>query len=238
MHKRGELFQIDYVKNGACSVSGALCGRDDDCACRPYQRNCVPGQTCNRAADAEDVTIYHTTEWDHAPVTEFPKPYLLIDKDQGLRWTCEHTNGYRDEHGQEDPTRPAKKCHEGCNSCGWTGGRCSDNATLCNPADVCAEDEACVADETGFSSTGFRCKDIDPEARNPWGGFCCPGGCIPNADARMCWFVRGAELNYHEAPRTYAEGEPIPVVFGELADDDMCNMFGYFIKQSDAVNVP
>jgi hypothetical protein len=22
----------------------------------------------------------------------------------------------------------------------------------------------------------------------------------------------------------------MPVVFGELADDDMCNMFGYFIK--------
>ena len=24
----------------------------------------------------------------------------------------------------------------------------------------------------------------------------------------------------------------MPVVFGELADDDMCNMFGYFIETS------
>jgi hypothetical protein len=28
-------------------------------------------------------------------------------------------------------------------------------------------------------------------------------------------------------------GEPMPLVFGLLADDDMCNMFGYFIDQTD-----
>jgi hypothetical protein len=232
MHKRGELFQIDYVKGGTCSVSGALCGRDADCACRPYQGSCVPGQTCNRAPDAEDVTIYHTTEWDHAPVVDFPKPYLLVNKDEGLRWTCRHTNGYRDQFGQEDPTRPAKKCHEGCNSCGWTGGRCSTNASLCDPASVCEDDETCVADETGLSPTGYRCRD------ERWRNFCCPGACVPSADARACWFTRGAELNYHPEPRTYQEGEPIPVVFGELADDDMCNMFGYFIRQSDVAVLP
>jgi hypothetical protein len=232
MHKRGELFQIDFVKGGACSASGKLCGRDDDCACRPYQANCEAGQTCNRAPDAEDVTIYHTTEWDHAPVTDFPKPYLLVNKDQGLRWTCEHTNGY-----PGDPTRPPKRCHEGCNSCGWTGGRCSDNATLCNAADVCSGDETCVADGSGLSPTGFRCKNESAQG-NPWRSFCCQGSCIPNPDARMCWFTRGVELNYDTGPRTYAEGEPMPVVFGELADDDMCNMFGYFITQAAAARLP
>jgi hypothetical protein len=265
MHKRGELFQIDFVKDGTCSASQALCGRDEDCACRPYQRpsqpdattravlrcvnntdmrcdedadcpgsfcGCVPNQTCNRGAEAEDVTLYHTSEWDHAPVTDFPKPYLLVDQDQGLRWTCQHTNGYRDEFGQEDPTRPSKKCHEGCNSCGWTGGRCSTNGTLCNPASVCNADEICVADETQLSPTGFRCRD------DRWRDFCCPDACIPSNDARTCWFTRGKELNYHPGPQTYQEGEPIPVVFGELADDDMCNMFGYFIRQADVAVLP
>jgi hypothetical protein len=30
----------------------------------------------------------------------------------------------------------------------------------------------------------------------------------------------------------------MPLVFGETADDDMCNMFGYFINQSDAARLP
>jgi hypothetical protein len=34
-----------------------------------------------------------------------------------------------------------------------------------------------------------------------------------------------------DPPRIFAEGEPMPLVFGELADDDMCNMFGYFVDQ-------
>ena len=39
-------------------------------------------------------------------------------------------------------------------------------------------------------------------------------------------------------PRVFAEGEPMPLVFGLLADDDMCNMFGYFIDQSDLSRLP
>ena len=38
--------------------------------------------------------------------------------------------------------------------------------------------------------------------------------------------------------RVFEEGDPIPLVFGELADDDMCNMFGYFITQQDAATLP
>jgi hypothetical protein len=36
-----------------------------------------------------------------------------------------------------------------------------------------------------------------------------------------------------DPPKIYQPGEPMPLVFGLLADDDMCNMFGYFIHQSD-----
>jgi hypothetical protein len=180
MHKRGTLFQADYVRGGSCSASGILCGRDDDCRCKPWykngredwQRNCVEGQTCVRGPDAEDTTIYRTTEWDNAPVTDYPKPYLFVDKDEGLRWTCTHTNGV-----QGDPTRPPKVCHEGCRSCGW------------------------------------------------------------NDTTRNCTFTRGVQLGVHDAPRVYQEGEPIPLVFGELADDDMCNLFGYMIKQSDLARI-
>src|SRR5262249_6345863 len=85
MHKRGTLFQIDYVKGGHCSVSGAACGRDSDCACKTWQQNCQAGQNCVRAPGAEDTTIYYTNHWDAAPVTEFPAPYLLVNRDQGLR---------------------------------------------------------------------------------------------------------------------------------------------------------
>jgi hypothetical protein len=173
MHKRGELFQIDYVKGGKCSASQRLCGRDEDCSCKPYQRECTPGQTCVREAGAEDTTIYRTTEWDNAPVVDFPRPYLLVNKDQGLRWTCTHTNGVRD-----DPSRPPKKCHEGCNSCGW------------------------------------------------------------DAATRTCTYDRGVQLGYDAAPRVFQEGEPIPLVFGELADDDMCNMFGYMINAANVASLP
>lgn len=176
MHKRGTLFQADYVKGGSCSGSGILCGRDDDCRCKPWykrgdedwQRNCVDGQTCVRGPDAEDTIIYRTTEWDNAPVTDYPKPYLFVDRNEGLRWTCTHTNGVLG-----DPTRPPKVCHEGCRSCGWS-------------------------DTT-----------------------------------RTCTFTRGVQLGVDDAPRVFQEGDPIPLVFGELADDDMCNLFGYMIKQSD-----
>ena len=40
-----------------------------------------------------------------------------------------------------------------------------------------------------------------------------------------------------QAPRSFAEGDPMPLVFGQLADDDMCNMFGYFINQADLKNI-
>ena len=45
MHKRATMFQIDYVRDGACSVTtGALCGRDADCACAPGQTTCQSGR--------------------------------------------------------------------------------------------------------------------------------------------------------------------------------------------------
>ena len=98
----------------ACSVSGAICGRDEDCACRGFETNCTPGQTCILGPDAEDSRLYHTTKWDHAPVQDYPKPFLEVDSDEGLRWTCNMVNGV-----EGDPTRPPKKCHQGCNSCEW-----------------------------------------------------------------------------------------------------------------------
>jgi hypothetical protein len=169
MHKRGTLFQIDYVKGGHCSASGAACGRDGDCACKSWQDSCQTGQTCVRAPGAEDTTIYYTTHWDAAPVMDFQAPYLLLNREDGLRWTCTHVNGI-----EGDPAHPPKRCTETCkNSCGW------DPAT------------------------------------------------------RTCHFDRGVQLGIDSAPRTYAEGDPMPLVFGELADDDMCNMFGYFINQGD-----
>jgi hypothetical protein len=164
MHKRATLFQIDLVSGGACSQSGNLCGRDDDCACRPWERNCETGQTCVLAADHEDTTIYRTPSWDNAPVVDYPAPYLRVNKDQGLRWTCTHVNGV-----EGDPTRPPKKCHEGCRACGW------------------------------------------------------------QAETRTCVFDRGIYHGVDSEARVYQEGDPMPLVFGELADDDMCNMFGYFL---------
>lgn len=165
-HKRGVEFKIDVVKDGHCSGNtDAACGRDDDCHA---------GQTCNRGPNAEDSTIYYTTSWDHAPVVNYPKPYLLVNRDEGLRWTCTHTNGVLG-----DPTRPPKKCTEGCKSCGW--------------------DEA----------------------------------------SRTCIFQQGIDLGFQQPPaHVYAENEPMPVVFGELADDDMCNMFGYFLNQADLPKLP
>ncbi|MEW6268625.1 MAG: hypothetical protein AB1689_04930 [Thermodesulfobacteriota bacterium] len=113
--------------------------------------------------DGESATeIYRTTAWDLAPVQDYEPPYLRVKQDQGLRWTCTHENGRRD-----DPNYPPKKCHEGCAACGW------DDAT------------------------------------------------------RTCTFTRD------DSNRVYAEGEPMPLVFGLLADDDMCNMFGYFIREED-----
>jgi hypothetical protein len=223
MHKRGTAFQIDILRGGHCSGTAMRpCGRDDDCQA---------GQTCVRPPGAEDSTVYYTKAWDQAPVMDFQKPYLLVNKDQGLRWTCTHVNGV-----EGDPTRPPKRCHEGCNACGWVDGRCSTNGQLCRVGGSgCEADETCVADGTGLSPSGFRCRD----ARNRWRSFCCPGSCTPSDDARMCWFSEGVERGFQPAPpRVYPLGEPMPVIFGELADDDMCNMFGYYIHQEDLAKLP
>jgi hypothetical protein len=117
-------------------------------------------------ADGEETQIYRTTEWDNAPVTDYPYPYLHVAKDQKLRWSCTHQNGR-----QGDPLFPPKICHEGCDACGW--------------------------------------KD----------------------DTRTCVFTRD------RSNRVYEEGEPMPLAFGALADDDMCNMFGYFIRQEDLARI-
>ena len=101
-------------------------------------------------------------------VVDFDKPYFRVARNEGLRWTCTHTNGI-----PGDPDHPPKVCHAGCRSCGWS------EAT------------------------------------------------------RTCTFNRGALAGGGGGPRVYQEGEPMPLVFGELADDDMCNMFGYFIQQKD-----
>ncbi len=173
MHKRGARFQIDLVSGGTCSSSGNVCARDSDCRCRPAQRNCTEGQTCVLGPVVEDTTIYRTNSWDNAPVVDYPKPYLFVPRDAGLRWTCEHINGV-----EGDPTRPVKRCHEGCTVCGW------------------------------------------------------------NSETRTCHFNRGFQLGFHEEVRVYEEGEPMPLAFGELADDDMCNMFGYFIPATFLSQLP
>jgi hypothetical protein len=173
MHKRGTSFQIDVVRGGKCSVTGRACGRDQDCACKPWQNPCTPGQTCVRGATAEDTPIYYTTSWDNAPIHDFEKPYLLVGREEGLRWTCTHTNGV-----EGDPMRPPKRCHEGCDVCGW-----------------------------------------DPASRT-------------------CIFQEGVDNGIDATPRVFREGDPMPLGFGELADDDMCNMFGYFINQADLSKLP
>jgi hypothetical protein len=165
MHKRATEFTIDYVRGGSCSGNAKPCGRDDDC--RPS------GQTCVRVPGAEDTTIYYTTAWDQAPIVDFPAPYFEVLADEGLRWTCTHTNGI-----EGDPTHPPKKCSEGCQACGW------------------------------------------------------------DAASRTCIFTRGVSFGIDTQPRVYNEGDPMPLVFGQLADDDMCNMFGYFIHKSDLPKLP
>jgi hypothetical protein len=165
MHKRATEFTIDYVRGGSCSGNAKPCGRDDDC--RPS------GQTCIRVPGAEDTTIYYTTAWDQAPIVDFPAPYFEVLADEGLRWTCTHTNGI-----EGDPTHPPKKCSEGCQACGW------------------------------------------------------------DAASRTCIFTRGVSFGIDTQPRVYNEGDPMPLVFGQLADDDMCNMFGYFIHKTDLPKLP
>ena len=115
----------------------------------------------------QDVQIYRTTQWDDAPVQDYDPPYLRVNQDEALRWSCTHRNGTLD-----DPSDPPKRCHDGCRVCGW------------------------------------------------------------NDATRTCMFTRDG------SNRVYRDGDPMPLVFGVLADDDMCNMFGYFIRANDLANLP
>jgi hypothetical protein len=191
MHKRGREFNIDYVDQfctGDCnadakvtvdevvrSVTVALgSARLNRCSNADGDRDNEVGiNELISAVDGSlngcspDRLIYRTTEWDNAPVQEYGTPFLRVNRDQALRWSCTHENGRKLENGEEDPTYPAKKCHEGCGACGW------------------------------------------------------------DDDSRTCRFNRDG------SNRVFQEGEPMPVVFGLLADDEMCNMFGYFIRAED-----
>ena len=191
MHKRGREFDIDLVDHfctGDCNADrqvsinelilgvnvalgatrmsrcGNLDGNRDGMITIDELVSAVTGALDGCSPDTE---IYRTTQWDAAPVQEYGSPFLKVDQNQALRWTCTHENGRLLDNGEEDPTYPAKKCHEGCAACGW------DDAT------------------------------------------------------RTCKFTRDG------SDRVFQEGDPMPLVFGLLADDDMCNMFGYFIRQSD-----
>jgi len=191
MHKRGQQFNIDYVDDfctGDCDANDEVqvqellrgvnitlgAANTNRCAAADGDRNgsvavneVVQGVNYALEGCPADREIYRATEWDNCPVQEYGAPYLPVSSTQALRWSCTHENGRKLENGEEDPTYPAKKCHEGCGACGWS------DAT------------------------------------------------------RTCTFRRDG------SNRVYQEGEPMPLVFGLLADDDMCNMFGYFIRQSD-----
>jgi hypothetical protein len=198
MHKRGTLFQVDIVKDGTCSGNGDLCGRDSDCP---------TGQTCTLGPNPEDTTIYRTTQWDNAPVVDYPPPYLSVKKEEGLRWTCTHENGRKDENGVEDPRFPAKRCESGCRACGW------------DPAS-----QQCIF--TRFEPRLAR--EGDPVPAGQDGVACQP------ADDSADWIDCTSDTSKcggscRQTYRAYAAGEPMPLVFGELADDDMCNMFGYMV---------
>jgi hypothetical protein len=193
MHKRGREFDIKTVDapctgdcntDNQCAVNELVTGvnialgQADMKTCTNFDTNfdskvgvdeLVAGvnvaiRGCQRAPET---LIYQTNSWDLAPIQNYDAPYLDIDRNEGLRWSCTHQNGRLLENGEEDPTYPSKKCHEGCNVCGW------------------------------------------------------------QEETRTCKFTRD------RSGRIFQEGEPMPLAFGELADDDMCNMFGYFISQAD-----
>ena len=108
---------------------------------------------------------YYDSEFENP----FARPIAAIDQNEGLRWTCTHVNGV-----EGDPSKPPKRCTEGCEACGW------------------------------------------------------------DAATRTCIFRRGVAQGFQSTLHTYAEGEPMPVVFGELADDDMSEFNGYGLSQPDA----
>jgi hypothetical protein len=170
MHKRGLEFTIDLVDI------------DED------------------TGEDERVTrIYRTTDWDNAPVTDYPYPYLAVSGDQRLRWSCTHQNGRRG-----DPNFPPKVCGAGCSACGW------QSHAHCVLGDEVAEQGASIA--------------------GPDGPVTCEPDCV------ACGWVENGHCHFRQG-QFYEPGDPMPLVFGELADDDMCNMFGYFVKQSDLRNI-
>ena len=201
MHARGTLFQIDVVKGAKCQQDGVetgrVCGRDEDCG---------EGQTCVKGPNAEDTTIYHSTEWDNQPVVDYPAPYLIVNEDEGLRWTCTHVNGV-----EGDPAHPPKVCHAKCRSCGW------DPATRTCKFWRFEPTLDKVGDPLPAGQQGVLCADqklYDEEIVTDCTGN--PGAC---ADPNQCV----------QTFRLYQVGDPMPLVFGELASDDMCNMFGYMV---------
>jgi len=135
-----------------------------------------------------------------------------VNHDQGLRWTCTHVNGVAG-----DPEYPPKKCTEGCAACGWDAASrtCRFCKTLARP-------------RLFWSTTAQAC--IDP-------GSCSNAGTCRNDASTTCTVDSDCD-KVADPPRVFAEGDPMPLVFGLLADDDMCNMFGYFINAEDLANLP
>src|SRR5262249_38292747 len=161
---------------------------------------------------------------------DFPPPYFRVGKNEALRWTCTHTNGIGG-----DPAHPPKRCDAGCEACGWTGGRCSTNGPLCAPrAAPRPPPPPGEGDDKDFSSPGHTGRDIrgPRTTENPKLGpgdgdcpapgpcnrrrrdFCCPDTCAASPDANICWFTRGVEVGAEKTPRTFTEGQPMPLVFG------------------------
>ncbi len=85
---------------------------------------------------------------------------------------------------------------------------------------------------------GLRWTCVHQNGREGDPGFppkICHEGCRAcgwDSESRTCIFTRGRQLGFYDSNRVYQEGDPMPLVFGELADDDMCNLFGYFIPQN------
>jgi hypothetical protein len=161
---------------------------------------------------AEDTTIYYTTEWDAAPILDFARPYFPVNRDQGLRWTCTHVNGI-----PGDPAYPPKRCEEGCEVCGWDP-----------PSRTCRFCKTLAQPSLYWKVDAHSCHKRD--------GSCSDGVCRNN-ETPTCEDDRDCDTPVPDTPRVYAEGDPMPLAFGLLADDDMCNMFGYFINGEDLANL-
>lgn len=112
--------------------------------------------------DGSEERIYQANAWDDAPIQRYDFPFVSVNRDEALRFTCVHQNGRRG-----DLTFQPKRCHEDCSACGW------------------------------------------------------------NEETQTCIFTRDG------SGRVFELGQAMPLVWGELADDEMCNLNGYFLAQSD-----